>query len=184
MKPTIIGTLSVMMSLGLLVMAPGRAHALDPNVAAGELIALTNLNRTVNGLHALLIDGDLNGLALSRSQDMIARNYFAHFIPPDNRTVVDVIRAAGIPFRSVGENIEWNTAPEQASVQFASNDFMNSPSHRGAIMNPKYNRVGAGLAEGLPKRMYTVVFVGRPEEAPPAFEPAPEAPPAPAEEGV
>jgi len=148
--------------------------ALDPNAAAGELIALTNLNRTINGLHALLVEGGLNATARGRSDDMIARNYFSHQIPPDSTTVVDLLRTAGIPFRSVGENIAWNTAPELVSVQRASNDFMNSPGHRAQIMNARYDRVGAGVAEGLPKRMYTVVFIGAPtEEVPVAPPPEP-----------
>lgn len=176
----------ILLSLGfvvVLVASTGRrAEALDPAVAARELIALTNLNRTVNGLSALLIDGDLSGVAHSRSDDMIVRNYFAHEIPPDGRTVVDVLRENSIGFRSVGENIEWNTAPEPTTLQFANNDFMNSPPHRANIMNTRYTRLGAGLAEGLPKRMYTVVFVGRADDAlaaapaPAPQEPAAEAP--------
>ena len=140
--------------------------ALDPGVAAGELVALTNLSRTTNGLPALLRDGTLNTVARSRSEDMILRNYFAHEIPPTNHTVIDILESLGIVFRSAGENIEWNTAPEFSSVQYASTDFMNSPSHRKNILNPRYNTVGAGVAEGLPKRMYAVVFVERPAPGP------------------
>ena len=163
-----IVALALLALLGLLLQARAPVAALDPVRAVAELVALTNLNRTANGLAALPTDQDLGLVATSRSEDMIKRGYFSHQIPPDNHTVVDLLESLGVLFRSGGENIEWNSAAEFSSVQYASNDFMNSPSHRANILNRRYNKVGAGVSEGSGRRMYTVVFVEQPPEAPKA----------------
>lgn len=142
------------------------ALAIDPVAAATELMALTNIARTSNGLHALSRDSRLSVVGVSRSEDMIKRSYFAHEIPPAGTTVVDVVESLGVRFRLAGENIEFNTALDFATVQYAQTDFMNSPSHRKNIMDKRWDRMGAGVYEGGGKRMYTVVFM---------LSPAPEA---------
>lgn len=142
--------------------APRPAFAIEPRAAAVELMALTNVSRTSNGLSALSRDSRLNTIALARSEDMIARNYFAHEIPPDGRTVVDVIESLGVPFRAAAENIEFNNALDFATVQYASADFMNSPSHRKNVLYKSWDRMGAGVASGGDRRMYTVLFLQLP----------------------
>lgn len=178
MKRSQIATVFLGASLALLLLlqSSGLVIALDPDSAAAELVALTNLNRTTNGLAALLMDRELNPVALSRSEDMLQRNYFSHQIPPDNHTVIDIFKSLGMSFRSAGENIEWNTATEFSTVQYASNDFFNSPSHRANILNPPYNKIGAAVAEGSGRRMYTVLFMQRPQAGPAVQAPAPTAP--------
>lgn len=152
----LVTILSVLVAVGL---QNGRVSAIAPEQAGQELIALTNLNRTVNGLHALLVDASLNGVALSRSEDMIARQYFSHFIPPDNHTVINILQAQQYDFRLAGENIAWNTAADFASVQYANTQFMNSASHRVNILDPRFNVIGAGVASGDTRRMHAVIFV-------------------------
>ena len=155
----LFGMVLALVATGISMHAQPRvAKALDPVGAEAELQALTNLNRTTNGLAAVLKDDRLRAVARSRSEDMIARNYFSHEIPPDGLTVVDILESLGVRFRSAGENIEWNTASDFATVQYASTDFMNSSSHRKNVLEPRYDRVGVGIAAGAGRRMYTVVF--------------------------
>lgn len=128
---------------------------------SNELIALTNLDRTSNGLPALGIDRQLMVLAEERSQDMIVRDYFSHAIPPDGKTVFDLMAQRGITYRAAGENLEFNTAREAQTVRYAQQDFMNSPGHRALILGPDFDRLGAGVAMGNGQRtMYTVLFLG------------------------
>lgn len=166
--------------VALTLASPGPAAAIDPRAAATELVALTNISRTSNGLPALPRDRRLGSVAVSRSEDMIARNYFAHTIPPDGRTVNDVLESLGVLFRAAGENIEFNAALDFMTVQYASNDFMNSPSHRQNVLNSRWDRLGAGVAEGGGKRMYTVLFTQSPTDPAPAPQPRPgQTPPGP-----
>ena len=151
------------------------AEELGQEEAARELISLTNLNRTVNGLQALLVDQALKQVSRSRSEDMIARQYFSHYIPPDNHTILNLLQAEQFDFTLAGENIAWNTAADYASVQYANNQFMNSEGHRANILNPRFNLIGAGVASDAVRRMHTVVFVEGtalrpiPEEPTPSF---------------
>lgn len=151
---------------------PWPVAAIDAPTAERELLALTNLSRTSNGLSALARDPRLTSVAGSRSEDMITRGYFSHAIPPDGRTVIDILESLGV--RGVAaENIEFNNAVDFTTVQFASNDFMNSPGHRVNVLNPRWNRVGAGVAEGSSRKMYTVLFLQDPQQAAPATVGAP-----------
>lgn len=161
------------LALGALLLAgAGRdgppAHAIEPRAAAQELVALSNLSRTSNGLRALLRDNGLTVVALARSEDMVARDYFSHQIPPSNTTVVDQLESIGVPFRNAGENIAWNNAADFFTVQSASEDFMNSPSHRKNLLDARWERIGAGVAQQGDKKMYTVLFLEVKPKAVPA----------------
>lgn len=133
--------------------------AVDPAGAANELVALTNVSRTSNGLPALPRDNGLAAVSVSRSEDMLTRGYFSHYIPPDSHTVVDILESLGVRFRTAGENIEFNDALDFTSVQVAGDDFMNSPAHRANMLDRRWNRLGAGVAQSGNKKMYTVIFV-------------------------
>jgi hypothetical protein len=130
-----------------------------------QLVALTNLSRTSNGFSSLPADARLNSIARSRSEDMIARRYFSHTIPPDGKTVVDIIESLGIRFRAGSENIAFNDALDFVSLQMASDDFMNSLSHRANVLNGRWHRVGAAAVAGDGRKMYTVVFLELPGDS-------------------
>lgn len=131
-----------------------------------QLVALTNLSRTSNGLSSLPADARLNSIARSRSEDMIARGYFSHSIPPDGTNVRDIIESLGIGFRNASENIAFNNALDFISLQLASDDFMNSPSHRANVLDGRWHRVGAGVMGGADRKtMYTVVFLELPGDS-------------------
>jgi hypothetical protein len=163
-----------MLLLGSIVREPGPAGAIEPKAAAVELISLTNISRTSNGLHALLQDSRLNVVATERSEDMIRREYFSHSIPPNDTTVVDTLESLGVRFVAAGENIAWNTALDFGTVQGASEDFMNSPHHRQNLLDSRWNRLGAGAAQGGEKnrKMYTVLFLQVPSAAATTAAPA------------
>src|SRR2546428_385155 len=82
--------LILLVSLTLAMRAP--AAAADP-VASLErdLVALTNVDRTSNGLNALIEDDSLVGVSRERSQDMLDRDYFSHEIPPNGEKVFAVL---------------------------------------------------------------------------------------------
>jgi uncharacterized protein YkwD len=129
-----------------------------------ELVALTNVDRTSNGLASLLDNDLLVGIARERSDDMITRNYFSHEIPPDGELVFAILRQREIAYRAAGENIAWNTAAELASVQRAEQDFMNSPAHRANILRDDYTSIGVGAVPGNGRNMFTVLFMRTPDD--------------------
>ena len=149
-------------TLFLLGKAVPAAEAIEPKAAATELIALTNVSRTSNGLRSLFPDNRLNTVAISRSGDMLKRSYFSHTIPPNDTTVVDLLESLGVAFTSAGENIAWNNAVDFTTVQGASEDFMNSLNHRQNVLDPRWDRLGSGVAQEGDRKMYTVLFLQLP----------------------
>ena len=167
-------------------LAPELAHAAAANPRLErELVALTNVDRTSNGLTSLIEQDQLIDLARERSDDMLNRNYFAHEIPPTGALVFTLMKDRGIPYRIAGENLAWNNSPETTSVQRAEQDFMNSTAHRANILKSEFDSIGVGAIPSTAKIMYTVLFM-RPFDQPSAPEPAAPAAealaPAPAEE--
>jgi len=130
--------------------------------ADADLFALTNSDRTSNGVAALADNSTLGeigeaapyggcsgaGTIYGRAQDMINRDYFAHQIPPCDSYVWPMMSAYGIDYRSAGENIGWESGygGGEASAEQVNTDFMNSSDHRANILNANYTDLGVGSA--------------------------------------
>ena len=124
----------------------------------GELIGLTNQDRTSNGLPALSDNGTLNGIAeaspyygcsvspiYGRAADMLTRQYFSHQIPgcsADGGYVWPIMSADGVHWSSAGENVGWNSGYADPAAN-VNTQFMDSPPHRANILGA-YNQLGVG----------------------------------------
>jgi hypothetical protein len=123
------------------------------------LVQLTNQARANAGRRALTLDSTLRTVARSRSKDMIERNYFSHSIPPDGHKVFDELKARGYCMVSAGENIGWNTYPDETATQAIQDMFMNSSGHRANILGSSWKVIGIGAYQGsTSKKMWTVLF--------------------------
>lgn len=122
------------------------------NVAAAEknAVELMNADRRANGLSDLKVSSAVTAVARSHAQDMVNRKFFSHS-NPDGKTPSDRLKAAGISYSAVGENIAENT-----SVQAAETSFMNSSGHRANILNSNYTTVGIGVAYDSAGNVYVV----------------------------
>jgi len=89
---------------------------------------------------------------------MILRGYFSH-TTPDGRKWWSFIQKANIKYASAGENIVWNTYPDDLSAAAAYNQFMGSSGHRALIRSCTYTRIGVGDYKVGDKRMFTVLFI-------------------------
>ncbi len=159
--PSLAGLAAVGAAVAALLMMS--AH---PLVAAANptgdsvLFSLTNQDRASNGVPSLRANGKLNGIGeatgysicgqtvAGRSQDMINRAYFSHYIPPCGKLVFVIMQEAGVAYQSAGENIGWTggiTDPSAAAT-YINSQFMNSPDHRSNILNRNYTDLGIGSA--------------------------------------
>lgn len=122
------------------------------NVATAEknAVELMNADRRANGLSDLKVSSAVTAVARSHAQDMVNRKFFSHS-NPDGKTPSDRLKAAGISYSAVGENIAENT-----SVQAAETAFMNSSGHRANILNSNYTTVGIGVAYDSAGNVYVV----------------------------
>lgn len=119
------------------------------------MIDLVNRERTNAGLAPLAVDMRLVDLARKKSQDMIANNYFSHTSPTYGDPFT-MMTNAGISYRTAGENLAG--AP---TVDQAHSALMSSAGHRQNILNPNYNKIGVGVANGGSYgKMFTQLFIG------------------------
>lgn len=165
--------LSVLAFAAIAFVWPANASALTPDT----LVTLTNQERAAAGLSPLHINADLTASAQAKAQDMLARDYWAHFAP-DGTSPWFFITQSGYKYVGAGENLAMDFATDQDVMT----GWMSSPTHRANILNPAYVDVGISVVEGYLQGHDTVLVVahyGIPAQAP---APAPAvATPAPAE---
>ncbi len=144
--------------LGAAAGAPLPALASDATFDS-NLLALTNQERTANGMGAVQRNATLNsiadgrpfgcsgGTANGRTVDMIQRDYFAHEIPECGNQYADIMLSPfGVQWTRWGENIAWQSGGGDPASAAASlnTTFMNSPEHKANILNSSYNQMGIG----------------------------------------
>ncbi|WP_329113379.1 CAP domain-containing protein [Streptomyces sp. NBC_01465] len=110
---------------------------------ASEVVALTNTERSRDGLRPLATDPRLTAAAQAYSTDMAARGFYSH-TSPEGLQPWDRAAAAGAAHRGIGENIACGqrTGPEVVL------GWMNSPGHRANILKPDFTHIGIGFAGG------------------------------------
>jgi uncharacterized YkwD family protein/spore coat assembly protein SafA len=123
-------------------------------IYVNEVIRLTNLKRTQNGLKQLKANWELSRVAQYKSQDMSAKNYFSHQSPTYG-SPFDMMKAFGISYRTAGENI----AKGQSTPAQVVEAWWNSPGHRQNILNASFTEIGVGYVEK--GKYWTQMFIGR-----------------------
>ena len=113
------------------------------NISPEEVIRLTNVERSNNGLAPLTSNSMLSQAALAKGNDMLAKGYWAHFAP-DGTSPWTFFLNFGYKYRYAGENLARDFADAGSTV----NAWMNSPTHRENILNPNYQEIGIGVVEG------------------------------------
>lgn len=128
----------------------GYASQISPD----EVIRLTNEKRAQAGLSLLTLNGTLSNAALSKGNDMITKDYWAH-VAPDGTQPWSFITNVGYKYRYAGENL----ARDFSNASSAVDAWMNSPTHRENILNPKYKEIGIGVVEGDLAGVDTTIIV-------------------------
>ena len=124
------------------------------NISPGEVIRLTNVQRTANGLNPVTENSTLDAAALSKGQDMLAKGYWAHFAP-DGTSPWSFFLKFGYKYSYAGENL----ARDFPDASSAVNAWMNSPSHKENILNSHYKEIGIGVVEGSLSGADTTIIV-------------------------
>lgn len=106
-----------------------------------QVIDLVNQQRSARGMAELSGDPELTRLAQLKAEDMAENGYFSHQSPTYG-SAFDMMQAAGISYRSAGENI----ARGQSTPEAVMNSWMNSAGHRENILSTSYTSIGIGCA--------------------------------------
>jgi uncharacterized protein YkwD len=170
----LVGLAFAASSIGLLA-TPAATLAWSANAFSSaseqQLLALTNQARASAGRKRLAWDSALASIARWRSKDMIVRDYFSHDIPGGGR-VFDTMDARGYCYRVAGENIGWDTYPDDAATAQIQKMFMGSSGHRANILATDWDHIGIGAYKGADgKKMWTVLFADKCGSSPSATKP-------------
>jgi uncharacterized protein YkwD len=153
--------------------APGCPHSGDVpkrekiGATRGQIVCLLNQERARHGLPVLRYNPLLELASQRHSEDMAARNFFAHNTP-DGVDPQARMAAAGYSLvgRHTGENLYWGEEMHAPPVS-AMKSWMNSPGHRANILRPDFAEVGVGVAYEAPvaggrgrSALYTTDFGG------------------------
>jgi hypothetical protein len=112
-------------------------------ISPEEVARLTNQKRAEAGLTPLIYNQTLASAAYTKGRDMIDRDYWAH-VSPDGTQPWKFFSDFGYRYRYAGENL----ARDFSNASSAVDAWMNSPTHRDNILNPKYKEIGIGVTEG------------------------------------
>jgi uncharacterized protein YkwD len=126
-------------------------------------VDLVNHVRREHGLDALTNQPKLNQVARAHSEDMAQRGYFSH-VSPEGKDVAHRVREHGLRYRRVAENIQMSRGTKDA-VQAAIDSWMNSKSHREAILDPEVVETGVGVAVTEEGQIYFTQVFMTPAEA-------------------
>ena len=123
-------------------------------ITQSVLINLTNQERQTSGVGILKENEILNQAALLKAQDILEKDYFAHY-SPEGISPWYWFDQAGYRYQAAGENLAIGFLDSKE----VSQAWMASPSHKKNIINPKYQDIGIAVAKGDFKGRETVVVV-------------------------
>ncbi len=129
-------------------------------ILSNVLVDETNSNRTADIIPPLKENPLLNVAAQQKADDMAKNGYFAH-TSPSGITPWYWFQKIGYDFAYAGENLAVNFSDSKDVI----NAWMNSPSHKGNILNPHFTEIGVGIARGTYQGQgatFVVQFFGEP----------------------
>ena len=128
--------------------------------ATEDLLALTNADRSRNGLAPLTGASDLQAFAQRRAEEMMRAGKLWH--SPN-------LGAEVTGWRVVGENV--GRGPTLPDIETA---FMASPTHRANVLRPEFSQAGVGVVwDGVDQFYVAVIFRQPTTVAAPAATPKP-----------
>lgn len=118
-----------------------------------EVLRLVNIERKKQGIKPLKLGEDLIKVAKLKSEDMADNEYFSH-TSPTYGSPFDMMKRSNIIYKIAGENITMgHTSPEDVM-----DGWMNSPSHKASILDPRFGTLGVGYVSGNGTRYWTQMF--------------------------
>ena len=134
----ILASMALLLSF---VSFPASAGADDPSPVERELLDSTNRERALNHLAPLKWDAALASAARTHCNRMAQEGRISHELPGEPELSARAIQS-GVRFSKVGENV--GDGPSLLEIHVG---WMNSPGHRGNILDPVFNSIGIGVSE-------------------------------------
>lgn len=121
-----------------------------------QIMTLVNTERLKAGLKPLIYHTLLEQSAQRYAEEMSANGFFGH-VSPDGQTLKDRVEATGYYTRSYsddcrcikGFSLGENLGRGQKTADEVMKDWMQSQTHRAAILSPDYTEMGVGVSSGI-----------------------------------
>jgi uncharacterized protein YkwD len=113
----------------------------------------TNKERHKENLPFLSYNETLALIAQEKAEDMLKKDYFSH-TSPEGKEVKDGAKEKKYSFLAVGENLAFGPFSSNESLVLK---WMESPSHRSAILDRGFTEIGIGLVR-VPEKNPPVYF--------------------------
>lgn len=113
------------------------------NISIPDLLNDTNDHRIAAGQPALILNSQLSNAAAAKAADMFANQYWAH-TSPSGLDPWHFISQVGYNYLFAGENLARDFGDSKSVVDA----WMNSPSHRENLLNPRYQEIGFAVVNG------------------------------------
>lgn len=140
--PAVIGLI-----VGVSLLLPGNLPNIKSvlsygtSVSENSLLSETNKKREAEDLNDLKTNAQLDSAAQAKANDMAARDYWSHNTP-DGKKPWYFISRSGYKYSEASENLAYGFTSSKDTI----NGWMNSVSHRKAMLNTDYSEVGFGVA--------------------------------------
>lgn len=115
------------------------------DLTVNGVIALTNVERTKNGIGKLSENSKLDASAQVKLKDMFAKGYFEH-ISPTGVGVSDLVTDQNYGYIVVGENLALGNFGGDSKLVAA---WMASPGHRANILDSRFTDIGVAVGRGI-----------------------------------
>lgn len=123
-------------------------------VLPAVIVDLTNEERSGGSLTTLRRNTLLDHAAQMKAEDMVEKEYFAHY-SPEGLSPWHWLIKAGYAYHEAGENLAVHFTDSKDVVEA----WMGSPGHRANIVNKNYTEIGVGSARGEYNGVPTVYVV-------------------------
>lgn len=123
-------------------------------ISTETVIQGTNAERAKLGLGELQYNQVLSLAAQEKAKDMFEHQYWAHY-SPQGKTPWDFMKSSGYRYVVAGENLARDFLDTGDMVQA----WMNSPTHRENVINPRYQDIGVAVVNGTLNGVETTLVV-------------------------
>lgn len=121
--------------------------AAPPTPAEEELLRLVNIERANRGLAPTAFDPAMLDIARTRAAGQLDdRASLSHVDAFGQLVFIDLLAAAGVPYRLAGENLARSSQNDATVVQRLHTSLMNSPTHRENILESVFDNLAIGAA--------------------------------------
>ncbi len=124
------------------------------SISAPQVVAATNGERAKLSLPALQPSTVLAQAAAEKAAHMFEHDYWAH-ISPEGVTPWYFMHKYNYSYSVAGENL----ARDFSDTQSMTEAWMESPTHRENIVNPKYSQIGIAVVNGKLQGVDTTLVV-------------------------